>query len=61
MQMFFEGLIYFLVVGSLLYLIETRNIFGMGNKRETKKEALYISFLSSLFATIVYLFLVSLF
>ncbi len=57
MAIIVDGLIYFLVVGVLIYFFTIKNIWGMGANVSNKKQAFYLSVMSSLIATTIFMIL----
>lgn len=62
MNLFVQGLVFFVVVGSLWYVLQTKNIWQMGTNVRSRKQAMRLSFGFAVVATVIYvslLFLVS--
>ncbi len=55
--MIFQIIFFFILFAVFQYIIKLKNIWGMGNYYNTKKEILVSSLLTSLLATIIYVLL----
>ncbi|MGM0651891.1 MAG: hypothetical protein ACQES4_03790 [Bacillota bacterium] len=54
MQLLVQGLVFFVVFGSLWYVAQTKNIFGLGARIKDGKEAALNALLTSCIATVVF-------
>ena len=54
MQLLVQGIVFFVVFGLLWYVIQTKNILGLGAKIRGGKEAALNALLTSCIATVVF-------
>ncbi len=53
-QLLVQGIVFFVVFGLLWYIVQTKNIFGLGTKIKSAKEAALNALLTSFIATVVF-------
>ncbi len=54
MQLLVQGIIFFVVFGLLWYIVQTKNILGLGAKLKSSKEAALNALLTSFIATVIF-------
>ncbi len=54
MQLLVQGIIFFVIFGLLWYIVQIKNILGLGSKIKSAKEAALNSLLTSCIATVVF-------
>jgi len=54
MQLLVQGIVFFVVFGLLWYVVQTKNILGLGAKIRGGKEAALNALLTSCIATVVF-------
>lgn len=57
MNYLIQGLVFFLIFGSIWHLAQVKNVCGLGAKGRSKKETLLSSLLTALLATIIFVVL----
>ncbi len=55
MQLLVQGIVFFFIFGLLWYVVQTKNILGLGAKIKGGKEAALNALLTSFIATLVFL------
>ncbi len=54
MQLLVQGIMFFVIFGLLWYVVQTKNILGLGAKIKSGKEAALNALLTSFIATLVF-------
>ncbi len=54
MNYFIQGLVFFLVFGSIWHLAQLKNVCGLGAKGKSKKETILSSLLTALLASTIF-------
>ena len=57
MQLLIQGIVFFIVFGLLWYVVQTKNILGLGAKIKGGNEAALNALLTSCIATVVFVML----
>ncbi len=54
MQLILQGIIFFFIFGLLWYIVQAKNILGLGAKLKSSKEAALNALFTSFIATVVF-------